>query len=98
MPIAGTCVGLLSNCGRCPPVAIWARPSVVRARINSRSKAANPPKTASMSRPCEVVASAHMSEGIAFVGDLRRPVQKVARRSRKAIKAQSRFPKSRRGF
>ena len=60
---AGTCVGLLRNCGPCPPVAIWARPSVVRARIKSRSKAASPPKTASMSRPCEAVVSAHVSAG-----------------------------------
>ncbi len=38
-----------------------ARPSPVRARINSRSNSASPPSTVSLSRPCAVVVSAHVS-------------------------------------
>src|SRR5215813_8426158 len=37
------------------------RPSPVRARISSRSNSAKPPRTVSISRPCAVVVSAHVS-------------------------------------
>ena len=38
-----------------------ARPSPVRAQINSRSNSARPPSTISIKRPCAVVVSAHVS-------------------------------------
>jgi len=38
-----------------------SRPSPVRVRISSRSNSANPPNTVSISRPCAVVVSAHVS-------------------------------------
>ena len=38
-----------------------SRPSPVRARIRSRSNSASPPSTVSISRPCDVVVSAHAS-------------------------------------
>src|SRR3954471_22507475 len=38
-------------------------PSAVRARVRSRSNSANPPSTVNISRPCDVVVSAHASPG-----------------------------------
>jgi hypothetical protein len=38
-----------------------ALPSPVRLRMRSRSNSASPPSTVSISRPCEVVVSAHVS-------------------------------------
>src|SRR6516164_5826812 len=45
----------------CPFALARARPSLVRARISSRSNSARPPKTVSIKRPCAVVVSAHAS-------------------------------------
>jgi hypothetical protein len=44
-----------------PSALARSRPSSVRARINSRSNSARPPSTVSISRPCAVVVSAHVS-------------------------------------
>ena len=44
-----------------PRATARARPSPVRARIRSRSNSASPPSTVSISRPCDVVVSAHVS-------------------------------------
>ena len=46
----------------CPrALACCSRPSPVRARINSRSNSASPPRTVSIKRPCAVVVSAQAS-------------------------------------
>jgi hypothetical protein len=67
-----------------------ARPSLVRARIKSRSNSAKPPSTVSIKRPCAVVVSAHVSPSdrkpAPLLGDRSQCVQQIARRSRKAIK------------
>jgi len=45
----------------CPRALARALPSLVRARINSRSNSASPAKTVTIKRPCAVVVSAHAS-------------------------------------
>jgi hypothetical protein len=57
-------VGSLSAGGRpkrTPLAFARVLPSLVRARISSRSNSASPPNTVSISRPCAVVVSAHAS-------------------------------------
>ena len=44
-----------------PRALARCRPSPVRVRIRSRSNSARPPRTVSISRPCEVVVSAQVS-------------------------------------
>ena len=44
-----------------PRALARSRPSPVRTRIRSRSNSARPPSTVSISRPCDVVVSAHAS-------------------------------------
>jgi hypothetical protein len=44
-----------------PRALARVRPSPVRARINSRSNSARPPRTIGIKRPCGVVVSAHVS-------------------------------------
>jgi hypothetical protein len=46
---------------RTPRALARVRPSLVRARISSRSNSAKPPSTVNISRPCGVVVSAHLS-------------------------------------
>jgi hypothetical protein len=43
-----------------PRALARSRPSLVRARMRSRSNSARPPSTVSISRPCNVVVSAHV--------------------------------------
>ena len=47
-----------------PRALARARPSPVRARIRSRSNSASPDSTVTISRPCDVVVSAHVSPRI----------------------------------
>jgi hypothetical protein len=54
----------VSDCGRpnfTPRAFARVLPSLVRARISSRSNSAKPPKTVNISRPCGVVVSAQAS-------------------------------------
>ena len=44
-----------------PRALARSRPSLVRARMRSRSNSARPPNTVNMSRPCDVVVSAQAS-------------------------------------
>ena len=44
-----------------PRALARSRPSLVRTLIRSRSNSASPPSTVSISRPCDVVVSAHVS-------------------------------------
>jgi hypothetical protein len=72
---------------RFPPHLYAARhgaalPSLVRARISSRSNSASPPRTVSINRPCAVVVSAHASPRERNPAFLLVMVARVLRRSR----------------
>ena len=44
-----------------PRALARSRPSLVRARMRSRSNSARPPSTVNISRPCDVVVSARVA-------------------------------------
>jgi hypothetical protein len=64
-----------------------ARPSLVRARIRSRSNSARPPSQHQAAVRCRGVSPcvAERSESSFLLGDRRQDVEKVARRSRQAV-------------